>query len=111
MRTQTRAWVGAAALLTAGVLVLATGPGILSAAPGAPQARGEAAAKPPGDEVKSKVKDNRTGQLAPTSLQRERAAAVKARARWNALGTPADADIDGNTARDRAISRCRHGGA
>ncbi len=89
MRTRTRAWVGAAALLTAGVLVLATGPGILSAAPGAPQARGEVAAKPPGDEVKSKVKDNRTGQLAPTSLQRERAAAVKARARWNALGTPA----------------------
>ena len=111
MRTQTRAWVGAAAVLTAGVLVLATGPGILSAAPGAPQARGEAAAKPPGDEVKSKVKDNRTGELAPTSLQRRagrRGQGPRSLERSRHAGR---ARVDGHTARDRAISRCRHGGA
>ncbi len=89
MRTHTRALAGTAALLTAAVLVLVGGSSALSAAPGAPQARGEATARPPGDDVRTKIKDNRTGQLAPTSRQRDRAAAVKARVRWNALGTPA----------------------
>ena len=88
MRTHSRAFAGSVALLTAVVLVLASGSGS-SAAPTGGQAKGQAAGKIPGDEAKDKIKDNRTGRIAPTSRQREKAAAVGARARWNALGTPA----------------------
>jgi hypothetical protein len=75
-------------VLIAGVLVLAAGSGG-HAAPG-DQARAQAGpARVFGDDADSKTKDNRTGRAAPTSRQRERAAAAGARARWNALGTPA----------------------
>jgi len=88
MRTHSRAFAGSVALLTAAVLILASGSGSSAAPTGGP-AKGQAAGKIPGDEAKDKIKDNRTGRVAPTSRQREKAAAVGARARWNALGTPA----------------------
>ena len=34
------------------------------------------------------MRDNRIGRIGPTSLQRERAAELGARVRWNAFGTP-----------------------
>jgi len=77
--------------LIAAVLVLVAGPSSLSASAGA-QEQGQGHSVPgkiPGDEAKNKIKDNRTGRVAPTTRQREAAAAVHARARWNGFGTPA----------------------
>ena len=45
--------------------------------------------KHPGDRAANKVRDNRSGSIAPTSQQRERAAEAGARASWNKFGTPA----------------------
>ncbi|MFC7547922.1 M36 family metallopeptidase [Plantactinospora sp. GCM10030261] len=85
MRTPSRASAGTAAILMAAALVLVAGSGG-QAAPGTPDQA------PPGelriDDSTSKTKDNRTGRLAPTAGQRERAAAVGARTRWTSLGTP-----------------------
>ena len=78
MRTQPRAFAGAAALLIAAVLVLVAGPSSLSASAGA-QEQGQGHSVPgkiPGDEAKNKIKDNRTGRVAPTTRQREAAAAA-----------------------------------
>ena len=88
MRTPSRAFAGTAAALVAGALVLAAGSGG-RAAPAAPRAASAAPVTVPGDSTDAKVKDNRVGRAAPTSQQRERASAAGARARWNALGTPA----------------------
>ena len=88
MRTPSRAFAGTAAALVAGALVLAAGSGG-RAAPAAPRAASAVPVTVPGDSTDAKVKDNRVGRAAPTSQQRERASAAGARARWNALGTPA----------------------
>src|SRR5918993_3803615 len=88
VRRPSRAFAGAAAALVAGALVLAAGSGG-RAAPAAPRAASAAPVTVPGDSTDAKVKDNRVGRAAPTAQQRQRAPAVGARARWNALGTPA----------------------
>ncbi len=88
MRTNSRAFAGSVALLTAAVLILAS-ESVSSAAPGGVLINSQSTVKMPGDQAKDKIKDNRTGQVAPTSQQRAKAASVGARARWNALGTPA----------------------
>ena len=90
MRTRSRAFAGTIALLTAAVLVLATSPGSSVADPGGGAQADAQRTTPggaPGEQQKSKVRDNRAGRIDPTVRQRERAAGL--RARWNALGTPA----------------------
>ena len=90
MRTRSRALAGTMALLTGAVLVLATSPGSSAADPGGSAQSDAQRTTPggvPGEQQKSKVKDNRSGRVDPTARQRERAAGL--RARWNALGTPA----------------------
>jgi hypothetical protein len=87
MRTPSRAFAGATALLTAAVLVLATSPGSSVADPGGQSPSPTNPGTAPGEDTTSKIKDNRAGRLDPTERQRQRAEG--ARARWNALGTPA----------------------
>jgi len=86
MRGSSRA-SGVAAVLAAGALVLAAGPGSAAAPVGSDD--GSASAGFRGDGVEPRDKDNRRGSIAPSEQQRGRARAVGARARWNALGTPA----------------------
>ena len=92
MRTPSRAFVGATAVLTTAALALALG-STSSATPGAqPGSQPGANAGPgkfPGDRITAKDKDNRKGRVAPSAHQRARAAELGARARWNAFGTPA----------------------
>ncbi|GAA4575463.1 hypothetical protein GCM10023176_44810 [Micromonospora coerulea] len=87
MRTPSRALTGTTALLLAAGLVLTAGAGGQAAPRETPTQ-----APPghlPGDTHDNKTTDNRTGRIAPTDRQRERAAALGARARWTAFGTPA----------------------
>jgi extracellular elastinolytic metalloproteinase len=86
VRTPPRALVRTTAFLVAGLVAFAVGSG--------GQAAGQQAgvraekAKAPGDHVTAKLKDNRTGHLDPSARQRQRADQLRARVRWNALGTP-----------------------
>ena len=98
VRTPSRAFAGTAAALVAGALVLAAGSST-RAAPATPRAAQAGTVTVPGDSTDAKVKDNRAGRAAPTARQRDRASAVGARARWNALGTPATL-----TASDRPLA-------
>ena len=87
MRTPSRALTGTTALLLAAGLVLTAGAGGQAAPRETPTQ-----APPghlPGDTHDSKTTDHRTGRAAPTDRQRDRAAALGARARWTAFGTPA----------------------
>jgi len=86
VRTPSRAFAGAAALIAA-ALVLTMGPGSV-AAPGQGQAP-EGPGRFPGDQVETKDKDNRKGRAAPSARQQAKADEVGARARWNDFGTPA----------------------
>jgi extracellular elastinolytic metalloproteinase len=86
VRTPSRAFAGAAALIAA-ALVLTMGPGSV-AAPGQDQAPG-GPGRFPGDQVETKDKDNRKGRAAPSARQQAKADEVGARARWNDFGTPA----------------------
>ena len=86
MRTPSRAFAGAAALIAA-ALVLTMGTASV-AAPGQDQAPG-GPGRFPGDQVETKDKDNRKGRAAPSARQQAKADEVGARARWNDFGTPA----------------------
>jgi extracellular elastinolytic metalloproteinase len=88
VRTPSRALAGTTTVLVAAVLVLAAGSGG-NAAPGDPARAPAQARQVQGDGSHNKIKDNRKGRVAPTPEQRDRAAALGARARWNAFGTPA----------------------
>lgn len=88
MRTPSRALTGTTALLLAAGLVLTAGAGSQAA----PREQIPTQARPgdlPGDRHDTKTKDNRQGRIAPTDRQRDRAAALGARARWSTFGTPA----------------------
>ncbi|GIE95324.1 M36 family metallopeptidase [Paractinoplanes rishiriensis] len=87
MRTPSRALSAAATMLVTSALVLAGGSGTGNAAAAAPAA--VPVAKAPGDDHHEKLTDNRRGRIAPTTGQRNHAAATGAQARWNTLGTPA----------------------
>ncbi|HEU0212699.1 MAG TPA: M36 family metallopeptidase [Jiangellaceae bacterium] len=84
MRTPSRAFAGATALIAA-ALVLAMGPGSVAA----PGQDSDPAGPFPGDRLEVKDKDNREGRVQPSAQQQARADEVGARARWNAYGTPA----------------------
>ena len=86
MRTPSRAFAGAAALIAA-ALVLTMGTASV-AAPGQDHAPG-GPGRFPGDQVETKDKDNRKGRAAPSARQQAKADEVGARARWNDFGTPA----------------------
>jgi extracellular elastinolytic metalloproteinase len=86
VRTPSRAFAGAAALIAA-ALVLTMGTASV-AAPGQDQAPG-GPGRFPGDQVETKDKDNRKGRAAPSARQQAKADEVGARARWNDFGTPA----------------------
>ena len=79
---------GLATLVTLGALALAGSPGSLASpgeeSPSAPSQSGFI-----GDGPGPLDQDNREGRVEPTARQRGLAAAVAARARFNALGTPA----------------------
>ncbi|SCL33635.1 Fungalysin metallopeptidase (M36) [Micromonospora rhizosphaerae] len=88
MRTPSRALTGTTALLLAAGLVLTAG----ASGQAAPHEETRTQAQPghlPGDTHDSKTEDNRQGRIAPTDRQRDRAAALGARARWTTFGTPA----------------------
>jgi extracellular elastinolytic metalloproteinase len=87
VRTPPRALARTTAFLVAGLVMLAVGSG--GPAAGQPAGAWAEKAQVPGDNASTKVKDNRTGRVDPTASQRERAAQLRARVRWNALGTPA----------------------
>ncbi|MBY8870362.1 M36 family metallopeptidase [Micromonospora sp. PLK6-60] len=91
MRRPTRALAGTTALLLAAGLVL-TGGATGQAAPPDEDRPARAEAGPghlPGDRTATGSRDNRTGRLAPTARQRDRAAQAGARVRWTDFGTPA----------------------
>ena len=87
MRTPSRVLAGTTTVLVAAVLALAAESGASPAA-GSPAQALAGAVQAQGDGSHTKTKDNRKGRLAPTTAQRDRAAALGARVRWNALGTP-----------------------
>ncbi|SNT11357.1 Fungalysin metallopeptidase (M36) [Asanoa hainanensis] len=78
-------------LLTAAVLVLASGAAGGAARQAPQQQRGpsDGGVVVQGDHADSRDKDNRRGAVAPTSAQRDRAARTHARATFNDLGTTA----------------------
>ena len=94
MRTRSRASAGAAALLTAAVLMVA-GPSGVAASPGGLEQARASAARPPGDHASPKTKDARTARVAPSKAQRDRAAAAGISARWTAYGTAAELRVNG----------------
>ncbi|MDG4823217.1 M36 family metallopeptidase [Asanoa sp. WMMD1127] len=80
---------GSTVLLTAAVLVLASG-AAGGAAGSAPRERGPAdGGVVQGDHAASRDKDNRRGAVAPTGAQRDRASRAQARVTFNNLGTAA----------------------
>ena len=88
MRTPSRALTGTTALLLAAGLVLTAAGG----GQAAPREQTRTQAPPdhlPGDRHDTKATDNRTGRVAATERQRDRAAALGARVRWTDFGTPA----------------------
>lgn len=87
MRTPSRASAGATAILVGAMLVLTAGAGG-QAAPGVPTTVRTQPGGAQGDSAHAKTEDHRTGRVAPSARQRERAADLGARVRWNALGTP-----------------------
>ncbi len=88
MRKQARVVARSIALLFAAVLALVAGTGSVLATPGTQDRSQADPAGIQGDRQVDKTRDYRTGRIAPTSLQRERAAELGAKARWNAFGTP-----------------------
>ncbi|TDD64286.1 peptidase M36 [Jiangella aurantiaca] len=77
---------GIAAAVAVGALVLAGAPGSLGATDqNAPAANGSGVH---GDGHRPRDEDHRRGKIEPTARQRDLAQAVRARARWNNLGTP-----------------------
>ncbi|MFB9239416.1 M36 family metallopeptidase [Plantactinospora siamensis] len=86
MRTPSRATAGTTVMLVAAALVLTTGTGG-QAEPGHPARTQPDTVRIDGSH--DRTQDNRTGLVAPTTHQRDRAAGLGARARWNSFGTPA----------------------
>ncbi len=87
MRAPTRTLAGAAAL-TAAALVLAMGPGSVSASGEQGRGTGEPGTFP-GDSLEAKERDSRKGRVAPSARQLAAVKEAGARARWNDFGTPA----------------------
>jgi hypothetical protein len=85
---------GLATIVTLGVLALSVPPGA-TASPGQEAPSSPAEGGFIGDDHATLDQDNRTGRVAPTARQRGLATAAAARARFNALGTPATLSSSG----------------
>jgi hypothetical protein len=85
---------GLATIVTLGVLALSVPPGA-QASPGQEAPSSPAEGGFIGDDHATLDQDNRTGRVAPTARQRGLATAAAARARFNALGTPATLSSSG----------------